>query len=105
MSNTRRARSIDRARLSFNAGKSRPGGRLQTQLRRAFISSSGKPLGMSRLLEWCYPATKQHPRWHRTNIRRALLRHAVNLGRIPHRRGRPGLYGPNAELVRLIRQN
>jgi len=66
------------------------------------IAADGKPLGISDLLAWCYPATKQHPRWHRTNVHRALSRFAVSLGRISKTRGRRGMYGPNAELRTLI---
>ena len=36
-------------------------------------------------------ATKQHPRWHRTNVHRALSRFAVSLGRISKTRGRRGM--------------
>jgi len=77
-------------------------GRIQRQLRGAMIAAGGKPLGISDLLVWCYPATKQHPRWPRPIVHRALPRFAVSLGRIPDRPGRPCVFAPNAELRRLI---
>jgi hypothetical protein len=76
-------------------------GRVQRQVRRALIAK-GAPVSIQDLLAWCYPAAKQHPRWHRTNVHRALPRWAISLGRIPNRRGRPSLWAPNAELRRLI---
>jgi hypothetical protein len=96
-----RLRSIARARQSFIASKPRLG-RIQLQVRRAFISSSGRPLQISDLLPRVYPRLTQFESWHRWSIRRALLRQAVSLGRIPNRRGRPNLWAPNAELRRLI---
>jgi hypothetical protein len=56
----------------------------------------------SRICSRCYPRASNHPVWHRTNIHRALKRIGIPLGRIPNKRGRPGIYAPNAELRRLI---
>jgi len=91
-----------RAQTSQIADNSKYNGRIHRQIRRAFIASSGAPLRIGQLLEWCYPAAKRDPRWHRTNIHRALPRFAVSLRRISDRPGRPCVFGPNAELRRLI---
>jgi len=74
-------------------------GRIQRQVRRALVAKSS-PVSIQDLLEWCYPATKQHPRWHRTNVHRALPRWAISLERIPNERGRPCVWIPRPELRR-----
>jgi hypothetical protein len=56
---------------------------------------------MLDLLEWCYPRSDRHPKWHRDNIYTAMKRWAARVGSIPGPGG-PGLYGPNAELRKLI---
>jgi hypothetical protein len=72
-------------------------GRIQRQLRRAFIASGGSPLCIADLLTWCYPRAGRHPRWHRHRIHDALPRWAISLDRLDHRPGRPILWGPNAD--------
>ena len=68
-----RLRSIARARQSFIASKPRLG-RIQLQVRRAFISSSGRPLQISDLLPRVYPRLTQFESWHRWSVRRLLYR-------------------------------
>jgi hypothetical protein len=68
-----RERSIARARQSFIASKPRLG-RIQLQVRRAFISSSGRPLQISDLLPRVYPRLTQFESWHRWSVRRLLYR-------------------------------
>jgi hypothetical protein len=97
-----RQRSIARARQSFIASKPRLG-RIQLQVRRAFVSSSGRPLQISDLLPRVYPRLTQFESWHRWSIRRALLRVAVSLGRIPSRRGRPNLWAPKCRATETDR--
>ena len=96
MARSRRARP----KPSVIADKYRVG-RVQRQVRRALVAVSA-PVSIQDLLAWCYPATKQHPQWHRTNVHRALPRFAISLGRIPHERGRPCVWIPRPELRRLL---
>jgi len=67
-----RLRSIARARQSFIASKPRLG-RIQLQVRRAFIST-GRPLQISDLLPRVYPRLTQFESWHRWSVRRLLYR-------------------------------
>ena len=55
-------------------------GRIQRQVRRAFVASSGAPLEISALLASCYPRLAKFKHWHRKSVHRALKRHA-DLGR------------------------
>lgn len=91
----------DSARWKVIADKYRVG-RIQRQIRRAFIAHGGSPLNIGQFLEWAYPASERHPIWHRTNVHRALRRFAVSLGRIPDRPGRPCVWAPTPELKRRI---
>jgi hypothetical protein len=84
------------------ADNSQCGGRIFRGVRRCLIAADGKPVLIGQLLDYCYPRSQQHPRWHRTNVHRALPRYAVSLGRLDHRPGRPCVWAPNAELRKLI---
>jgi len=96
------ARSPDRLKPFVIADKYRVG-RIQRQVPpRADCELA--PVSIQDLLAWCYPATKRHPRWHRTNVHRALPRYAISLGRIPNERGRPCVWIPRPELWRLFAQ-
>src|SRR5947207_1587805 len=69
-----RRRSIDTARLSFNAPLPREG-RIARQCRRCLIAHDGLAT-MRELRAWCYVAQpRQH--WHQTNIYRALRKLGV----------------------------
>jgi hypothetical protein len=58
---------------------------------------------VAQLLEHCYPrAGGEHPNWHYRNVYRCVDRYAVRLGRLNHLPGKPYVYGPNAELRKLI---
>jgi hypothetical protein len=67
----KRRRSIDTARLSFNAALPRTG-RLVRQCGCALLIGQGV-VSMKQLRAWCYPA-RQRRHWHQTNIRRALAK-------------------------------
>jgi hypothetical protein len=67
----RRRQSIARARLSFNAAKSRPNGRLLKQCRRCLIAHNGVAT-TTDLKDWAY-AGRDHRHWHYWNLKRALL--------------------------------
>jgi hypothetical protein len=86
----------------LNGGKPDRVGRVQTQIRRAFIASGGRPLKIRELLAYCYPAATKHPRWHRWKIHCALPRFGVPFGRVASEQGRPMLWAPKPELLRLI---
>jgi hypothetical protein len=88
----------------LNGGKPDRVGRVQTQIRRAFIASGGRPLKIRDLLVYCYPAAIKHPRWRRWKIHCALPKFGVPLGRISTKQGRPMLWAPKDELARLIRK-
>jgi hypothetical protein len=78
-------------------------GRVCQQVRRCLIAHGGEPVLIGDLLDYCYPGSRTHPHWHYENVHRALARYAVRLGRMKSGRGRSGIYGPNAELMRRIR--
>jgi hypothetical protein len=86
----------------LNGGKPVRTGRLQSQIRRAFICSNGRPLCIADLLPRCFPAAKRHARWMRKSVHRALPRFAIPLGRIPDRQGRPMIWAPRPEICRLV---
>jgi hypothetical protein len=77
-------------------------GRLKSQIRFAFILSSGKPLTTSQLLEKCYflPAWlgEKVRSWHRANVCRAADLLAIRIGRAKSS-GRPILWSPRPELM------
>ena len=56
-------------------------GRVQKQIKRAFIASGGKPLRIADLLPRCYPAVRGFKLWHRTNVHRAIDKVARPIGR------------------------
>jgi hypothetical protein len=76
-------------------------GRIQRGIRRAFIAANGRPLCIRELLARCYPATDDHPHWHRWSIHRALPKYAIPIGR-SKARGCPIMWAPNSELMQLI---
>ena len=65
-------------------------GRIQRQVRRAFIASRARPLMIGDLLRHCYPRIAKHKTWHRWNVHRAAGKFAVLLSR--DRRG--NVWGP-----------
>jgi hypothetical protein len=70
-------------------------GRLQRQIRRAFIAAGGMPVRTRQLLRWCYPHLNRFERRHRVSMYQVAPRFAVNI--------KVGLWGPNAELLARIR--
>ncbi len=76
-------------------------GRVQCQIRRAFVAADGKPLRIGDLLPRCFPGVDCYARWMRKSIHRALPKFGVSLGRTS-RQGRPILWAPKPELARLI---
>ena len=86
--------------LFANGGKKRVG-RVQLQIRRALIAADGRPVQIGDLLPRCFPAARNYPRWMRKSVHRALPRFAVPLERT-NTRGRPIMWAPNPELMRLI---
>jgi len=76
-------------------------GRLQCQVRRAFIAADGRSLSTTDLLRWCYPERRRFERWRSQAVRRAAPKYAVPIGR-RRSRGLPILWAPKPELLRLI---
>jgi hypothetical protein len=79
----------------------RPGSRLQTAIRRAFIVSSGQPLSTIELVRRCYPRAEQTGklrRSHCVSVRRAARKVAVQVGygRVTGRRSYGGRNEPPA---------
>jgi hypothetical protein len=67
-------------------------GRVQRQIKRAFIASLGSPLTTSDLMRRAYPRGWDHSEsWRYTEVRLAASRYAVRIGRST-RRGRPWLW-------------
>jgi hypothetical protein len=96
-------RDKSRPRLLTAGRPRRPGSRLQTAIRRAFIVSSGEPLSTVELVRRCYPRVEQTGklrRSHCVSVRRAARKVAVQVG---YGRG----YGPPIlwELKRLSETN
>ena len=83
------------------AGKPRVG-RVQCQIRRAFVACGGRPLTIADLLLCCYPQSRRYARWQRWSVYRAAPKFAEALGRAESRQGRPIVWVPNGELRRLI---
>ena len=76
-------------------------GRVQLAVRRSFVAADGRPLTIRDFLSRAFPRTTQHPHWMRKSVQRALPRFAVSLGRT-NAQGRPIMWAPNPELIRLI---
>ena len=73
----------------------RPIGRVQRQVRRAFIASGGKYVWFGDLLRRAYPRSKRRSAW-RWSVYRALKRYGEPAGQ-------RGWWRPNAELLARIR--
>jgi hypothetical protein len=85
-----RPRYADRNRMLVVASAPREG-RVARQCRRCFIANEFRPVSMTQLREWCYPARPlQH--WFYINIKRGLARlGARQIGRAGGR-ARPAVY-------------
>ena len=74
-------------------------GRIQRQIKRAFIASGGQPLLTIHLLEHGYPRVDHYERWHYVSIYRAASKFAVHVAG-------PGrafvIWAPNRELAALL---
>jgi hypothetical protein len=73
-----RRRYADRARMIVIANLPRSG-RIQQQIRRAFIANGGKPLSTLELVAWAFPHGRKP--WSCHDVRRAAFKYAVPLGR------------------------
>ena len=77
-------------------------GRIQRQIKRAFIASGGQPLLTIHLLEHGYPRVDHYERWHYVSIYRAA-------SKVAERVGGPGrafiIWGPNRELTKRLAEN
>jgi len=89
--NTRARSRMSRALASFDPSLPRVG-RVERQLKRAFIAHNYQPLTMSQLWPWAYPGLKRAKHWHRWSVRCALLKIAKPVGRSATGRGRPGIW-------------
>src|SRR5215831_9839722 len=88
-----RARSrSNRAFLRAIASKSRPGARIRTAVRRAFIVAGNRPILAAEVIARAFPRVKKPTDWQRWSVRRALLQVATIVHRIPNARGRPNLW-------------
>jgi hypothetical protein len=76
-------------------------GRIQCQVRRAFIAANGRAQSTTDLLRWCYSHLRRYERWRCQAVRRAAPKFAVPIGR-RRSRGVPILWAPKPELLRLI---
>jgi hypothetical protein len=76
------------------ADKSHRIGRLQLQVRRAFLAHEGRPLTTPQLMRRCYPRVRDFKVWHYWNVHRAALKFAVRLGRSKRGRGLPIIWAP-----------
>jgi hypothetical protein len=97
----RRQTQCGRARMVEIGGKPKVG-RVQCQIRRAFIAAGGRPLTIGDLLPHCFPAAASYARWMRWSVYRAAPKFAESLGRAESRQGRPIVSAPNAEPRCLI---
>jgi hypothetical protein len=67
-------------------------GRVQRQIKRAFIASNGQPLTSTELLRWCWP--RERRRWHYKELMVAASRFARRIGRSQTGSGRAYLWAP-----------
>ena len=70
-------------------------GRVQRQVRRAFIVADGKPLCIADLLPRCYPRARQYTVWQRWCVHRALRKYGQRIGRSKTGRGCPIVWLPS----------
>ncbi len=87
------------ARMAAIASMPREG-RVMRIVRRSFIANDYRPLRIGDLLPRCYPKLRTYPCWCRWNVRRALLRYAVPLGRSSTGRGLPVIWRPKPMIQR-----
>ena len=92
---------LNRGNLSLIGSKNRVG-RVQLAVRRSFIAAAGAPLTIADFLPRAFPRATNHARWMRKSVNRAIPKFGIRLGRIPHERGRPCIWIPRPELLRLI---
>ncbi len=75
------ATPLARARQVVIAARTPRIGRVQRQIRRAFIAHHYRPLTTIELMRWCYPKVTKFKRWHSYGVRRAAPKFAVAIGR------------------------
>jgi hypothetical protein len=68
-------------------------GRVQRQVRRAFLASNGKPLSTAELIRRAYPRLRKFESWRYRQVREAAERWAVRIG-VAGLRGEPVLWMP-----------
>jgi hypothetical protein len=69
-------------------------GRVQRQIRRAFIANNGQPLTTNVLMRWAYPQLRKPFHWCYRQLWEAAERYATRIGRSKTGSGRPWLWVP-----------
>src|SRR5215475_4344013 len=76
-------------------------GRVQRQIRRAFIASLGSPLSSSDLLKRAYPRLSSYASWQYRQVREAAARWAVRTGKAATH-GTPIMWKPRLGIGHLL---
>jgi hypothetical protein len=74
-------------------------GRVERQIRRAFIASDGRPLLTIDLMRWVFPRVSHYEAWRYWSVHRAATKCAVKVGRC----GKGNLWQPNNQLLARIK--
>lgn len=77
-------------------------GRVQRQVKRAFLAGNGRPMTTADLARWCYPRVKRYRDWHYRNVRRAAEHWAERIAPGRGGQGHSVTWRPKPELLRLI---
>jgi hypothetical protein len=77
-------------------------GRVQRQVRRAFIASNGRALTTAQLARWCYARGGRLQPWHYRNIKQAARRWAIQIDRCRGGRGHAVTWQPRPDFLRSI---
>ena len=74
-------------------------GRVERQVRRAFIASHGQPLLTADLMHWAFPRATRYEPWRYWSVHRAAKKFAIKV----RRWDKGNLWVPTPDLARRIR--
>ena len=74
-------------------------GRVERQVRRAFIAGKGRPLTTIDLMRWAFPRATRYEPWRYWSVHRAAKKFAIKV----RRWDKGNLWVPTPDLARRIR--